>query len=377
MKIKSKYIFVIGAIFVVFLMVSSATAVPYTRQEPFRFKMNEIKGKLNGHRDNSLFNKLESLIKERKDVDREESIIETFQNFLDNFYSVNKNPKSGNPITNIVNSLLELIQSENEGPEKEELVNDIEKNLLELLSNEDDPPKKKVITSDMVQMLLDLLSKENVDSDRNKLVECFFQQLLKLFSEEIDDPKQEELVSDIEGRLLELKNIDINKNDYSDYIHVLLLMIVDFILLLFGQNIIGQILALLIIAIIAIPYSLLLGIVTTVGFLAEWGEFGVAAVSTFFGLMVVYALLIEFFNPGFWDEFFDTIWSAFWHTLGLIFGGIVILTSLIFVIISIGIYSLIGIVLIPFAYIGSIFALYISAILEVLMYLSSLNTVTI
>ena len=226
---KGKYVLVIGAIFVVLLMVSSATAVPFTRQEPFRLKINEMKGKLKGLRDNSLFTKLETLSKEKY------------------------------------------------------------------------------------------------------------------------DPERKELATDIVQRLLESKNIDIETAD--DDMFPFLILIVDIILLIFGHNIIGKTLALLVTSIISIPYAFVLGFPMT----AAW------AFIAFMMFMIVYVLATEAIEE-FLKDLFDL--SDFWHYYGLILGSIILSTGAIIILLCI-----------PLIYLLGVGASYIMLIQEVLEHLSTKTSI--
>ena len=223
-----KCILVFGAIVVALLMVSNATAVPYTRQEPLSLKINEMEGKLKGLRDNPLFTKLETLSKEKY------------------------------------------------------------------------------------------------------------------------NPERKELATDIVQRLLESKNIDIGTTDYT---YTFLIFIVDIILLIFGHNIIGKTLALLVTSIVMIPFSFAIGL----------GDMFFTALYSFFLFILIYALFREEMEE-FLKDFFDL--SDFWHYYGLILGSIILSTG-----------ALIILLCLPLIYLLCVLGNYVLGILEVLDYLSTKTSI--
>jgi len=224
-----KYVLVIGAVVVALLMVSSATAVPYTRQEPLSLKINEMEGKLKEFRDNPLFTKLQTLSKEKY------------------------------------------------------------------------------------------------------------------------DPERTELATDIVQRLLERKNIDIEATD--DEFFPFLILIVDIILLIFGHNVIGKTLALLVTSIIAIPYSFVLGF----PMMAAWASIA------FIMFMIVYVLATEVIEE-LLKDLFDL--SDFWHYYGLILGSIILSTGVIIILLCL-----------PLIYLLGVGASYIMLIQEVLEHLSTKTSI--
>ena len=180
---------------------------------------------------------------------------------------------------------------------------------------------------------------------------------LETLSKEKYDPDGKELDTDIVQRFFEKKNIDITTED--DWFPFQIL--IEIILLIFGHNIIGKTLALLVTSILAIPMSFVMGFPAMVA--------GAVGIFFLFILIVGFADLIgnDFFNDLF-EELFDQF-EYFWHFFGLIVGGFIFCASAIAG-------AIIILLLLPFIYLFCVGSSYVAIMEYIMEYLSAKTNIS-
>lgn len=194
-------------------------------------------------------------------------------------------------------------------------------------------------TLEPLSLKINEMEEKMSETKNNQLIEKFEQ-----FLQKYSNGENKELAIEIVQRFFEKKNIDIGT---TEYIFQFLIMLVDIILLIFGHNIIGRTIALLVTSILAIPASFVWGVGLMFGFAATLAIL----------LLFLWVLAREEIE-NILREIFDL--SDFWYYYGFITGSIIL---------SIG--FLVILLLIPVIYLYCVGQSYILAIEEILDYLSS------